>query len=187
VKNNYKTRSLPGNELHDNLLAYLQNGGGKLQPEGDWERPRPGGRGKTWQLPENGVWTGKPGHSDFIPDNPTELGIGIGEPIPFRNGRVDFSRWAEYEFASTKPLTGDRNIDTNRMHQEMAKYFNENGVPHPEGAGVEWTGTYVKGWAGEQELAFHHAGDNIIQLVPFALHGSKRNGIPGVAHQEFTR
>ena len=69
-------------------------------------------------------------------------------------------------------LDGNRNLDTNAMHQETARFFNETGVPHPDGA--VWTGTYVKTWAGQQKLAFHHAGDNVIQLIDFSLHGAKR-------------
>ena len=45
-------------------------------------------------------------------------------------------------------LDGNRNLDTNAMHQETARFFNETGVPHPDGA--VWTGTYVKTWAGQQ-------------------------------------
>jgi hypothetical protein len=179
VKANGKVRVLPGNELHDNLLAYIQQGGGTVQPPGNWVEP-PG-----WRLPENGVWTGVPGHSDFIPDNPTALGISLGEAIPFRGGRVDFSRWAEYEFISQQVLTGDRNIEPNAMHQGTARYFNEIGLTHPEG-GV-WTGTYVKAWASRNELAFHHAGDDVVQLVPYSLHGARRRGIPGITHMEFDR
>jgi hypothetical protein len=115
VMANGKVRVLPGNELHDNLLAYIQQGEGGVLPQGNWVEP-PG-----WRLPENGVWTGVPGHSDFIPDNPTALGIDWGEAIPFRGGRVNFSRWAEYEFTSQRVLTGNRNIDPNAMHQEAAR------------------------------------------------------------------
>jgi hypothetical protein len=73
------------------------------------------------------------------------------------------------------------------MHQETARHFNEARIPHPGGSTLKWTGTYVKKWASEHDLAFHHAGNNVIQLVPYTLHGARRRGIPGVTHMEFDR
>ena len=82
---------------------------------------------------------------------------------------------------------GNRNTEQNTMHQETAKYFNRIGKPHPDGGTGNWTGSYVKVWASQYKLAFHHAGDNVIQLIPYDLHGARRRGIPGLTHMEFDR
>jgi hypothetical protein len=187
VKNNGKVRVLPGNELHANLTAYLERGGGPLQPVGDWVRPRPGGTGKTWRLPENGVWTGKPGHSDFIPDNPSQLGIGLGEAIQFRSGRANFGPWAAHEFMAGRTLTGNRAADKGAMLLGAADHFNATGLAHPTRGTGRWTAEAVETWASQQRLAFHHAGGDAVQLVPYNLHGARRLGVPGLSHQEFTR
>ncbi len=57
---------------------------GKSYP-GSWVRP------KRWRLPKNGSWKGLPGHSDFIPSNPTALGLKEGDVVPFKCGYPDFS------------------------------------------------------------------------------------------------
>jgi hypothetical protein len=184
---NGTVRVMPGNELHANLAAYLERGGGPLQPPGDWVRPRPGGTGKTWRLPEKGVWTGKPGHSDFIPDNPTELGIGFGEVVQFRQGRANFTPWAEHQFMAAETLTGRRGPDKRAMLNGAANHFNETGFAHPTRGTGNWTADAVELWASQQSLAFHHAGGDVVQLLPYNLHGARYHGIPGVTHQEFTR
>jgi hypothetical protein len=70
-----------------------------------------------------------------------------------------------------------------------ANHFNEIGFEHPTLGIGNWTAEAVKIWAGSQgqSLAFHHAGGDVVQLIPYDLHGVKRLGIPGIAHQEYTR
>src|SRR5262249_13199621 len=110
----------------------------------EWLNPWPEAWGRPtnpkWRLPESGKWSGQHGHSYFIPDDPVSLGLEPGEVVPFRQGRADFSWWAEYEFTSEEPLMGNRNTEQNTMHQETAKYFNRIGKPHPDGGTGNWTG-----------------------------------------------
>jgi hypothetical protein len=68
-----------------------------------------------------------------------------------------------------------------------ANHFNKVGFAHPKRGVGNWTAEAVNAWASDRRLAFHHAGGDVVQLIPYNLHGAKRLGIPGIAHQEFTR
>ena len=60
------------------MQALVHNSSGTVgEPTGgEWVRPR------GWRLPKNGTWEGTPGNSNFIPNNPAELGLKPGEVSP---------------------------------------------------------------------------------------------------------
>ena len=140
-----------------------QGGGGDSETE--WVRP------KGWRLPKNGRWSGTPGNSDFIPDDPAALGLKPREVVPFRNGRPDFSKWSKGNFRSNDPLTGVHDVDRLKMTKAIA-----------EAKG--WTITRVQEWLRNQQLSPHHAGGNEFQLIPWALHGNPSHVPPinGIRH-----
>jgi len=133
--------------------------------KGEWERP------KGWRLPTNGTWEGTPGNSNFIPHNPSELGLKPGETVPFHEGRPDFSKWSKGNFISKEPLTGIHVDDAPIMIKTIA---DEKG----------WTQRQVRDWLKEEHLSLHHAGGNEIQLIPRKLHGdpSAIPPIQGIRH-----
>ena len=129
-------------------IRYVSNA-----PQGDWVRP------KGWRLPKNGTWEGTPGHSNFKPTNPAELGLKPGEVVPFRNGRPDFSNWSKGNFASKEALIGEWNADAPKMIKALAE---QKG----------WTQQQVKDWLTKERLSLHHSGGNNFQLIPWELHGN---------------
>lgn len=46
------------------------------------------------RLPLRGEWSGTPGNSNFTPSDPDVLRITNYQPIPYRDGRPNFSRWS---------------------------------------------------------------------------------------------
>ncbi len=137
-----------------------KKGGGKGhgdEGDPDWERP-PG-----WRLPKNGTWSGTPGHSDFIPHNPGDLGIPRGSTIPFRNGYPDFSGFQQGKPFNVPGMTGDHATDMPLIHQAVAK---QQGLPNQ---------TAGKQWLSDQGLTPHHSGGTSVQLVPTDLHDGVRH------------
>jgi hypothetical protein len=122
----------------------------------NWTRP-PG-----WRLPKNGTWSGTPGHSDFIPNNPQALGLPAGTRVPFLNGYADFSQWSK---ASLKVpgLNGLHAHDMPLVYEQLAQ---QEGLANP---------TVARNWLAEQGLTPHHAGGNTVQLIPTDLHGGVRH------------
>jgi hypothetical protein len=120
--------------------------------EDQWARPA------GWRLPASkGQWSGTPGDSDWISDNPAVNAVTDDQPIPFRRGHPDFSPWARgsYKFDD---MTGD-DSDFGKVYDAVAK---EQGLPN-RSAGQKWLST--------QELTPHHVHDGAtIELVPRALH-----------------
>jgi RHS repeat-associated protein len=129
---------------------------GPAAPAGTWTRP-PG-----WRLPRNGTWSGTPGHSEFIPTNPAELGLAPGTWIPFRNGYPDFSAWSRGSL-QVPGLNGSHAHDMPLIYEAVAR---QQGLPNP---------TAAQNWLFEQGLTPHHAGGDAVQLIPRQLHGNVRH------------
>jgi RHS repeat-associated protein len=129
----------------------------RAAPSSTWTRP-PG-----WRLPHNGTWSGAVGHSDFIPSNPSALGVPPGTRIPFRNGYPDFSQWQRGNPLNVHGLNGNHAHDMPLIHQEVARL---QGLP---------TQTAGEAWLRQQGLTPHHAGGNTVQLIPRDLHGGVRH------------
>jgi RHS repeat-associated protein len=162
----------PATPLVPNKQAAVEVGGKWIDPrtgKQDWVKP------KGWQLPQNGTWDGTPGHSNFKPNNPAELGLKPGEVVPFRNGYPDFSKWTKETFTAKKQLTGNPQKDQKIMIQTVA-----------EAKG--WTQKKTQKWLATADgdgYSLHHAGGDTIQLVPSRLHGNKMAKPPltGLHHQ----
>jgi len=77
---------------------------------------------KGWKMAKNGSWDGAEGHSNFIPDNPSELGIANGSKIPYKNGTPDFGKWAERSF-DVSDMTGVHATDMPLIHKRMAELY----------------------------------------------------------------
>jgi hypothetical protein len=122
-----------------------------------WTRPR------GWRLPKNGSWSGTPGHSDFIPSNPQALGVPVGTSIPFRNGYPNLSQWQRGTPLDVPGLNGNYGNDMPLIYQEVARL---QGLPNQ---------TAGQSWLSQQGLSPHHAGGNIVQLIPTPLHGGLRH------------
>jgi hypothetical protein len=130
---------------------------------GEWVRP-PG-----WRLPKNGTWEGTPGHSNFKPTNPAELGLNPGEVVPFRNGRPDFSNWSKGNYTSGKKLVGDHGLDQQAMKESLAK-------------SKGWTVRQTEDWLRDNQYVLHHSGGDNFQLLDAKLHGAGAWGENGIRH-----
>jgi hypothetical protein len=129
----------------------------------EWVRP------KGWRLPRKGKWEGTPGHSNFKPDNPAELGLKPGEVIPFREGIPDLSKWSKGNFTSEQKLTGVHGTDQTKMIRQLA-----------ESKG--WSVAQTEAWLTTNEYVLHHAGGQLFQLIDARLHGATAWGYNGLRH-----
>ena len=113
-------------------------------------------------LPKDGTWSGARGHSDFIPDNPEVYGVSPGTRIPFRRGWIELVCVGQDEF----PVSGMNGTvaDFPLIHQKLAAL---RGLPNQ---------TAARAWLKQQNLSPHHAGGDLIQLVPRKLHGIDHMG-----------
>jgi hypothetical protein len=132
-------------------------------------------RASTWtrppglHLPKNGSWSGTPGNSDFIPTNPQALGLPAGTRIPFRNGYPDFSQWQRGNPLNVPGLNGVHGNDMPAIHREIARrngWLNRDGTPNAAAA---------QRWLAQQRLTPHHAGGDVVQLIPRDLHEGVRH------------
>ena len=117
---------------------------------------------KGWRLPKNGTWSGVPGHSDFTPTNPRDLGLAPGDVVPFKNGMPDFSGWSTRNLR-VGGMTGDHATDMPKIYKQMVKVM---GFPTQKAA---------QNWLTLNGLTPHHAGGNKVQLVPTELHDGVRH------------
>jgi phage head maturation protease len=140
--------------------------GSEEKPD-DWIRPA------GWHLPKNGSWSGTPGHSNFIPNDPESLGLKPDEVVPFRNGMPDFSKWAQ-EVHTVPGMNGQHKSDMPKIRKEIAR---KKGWVNSRGEGIE---ARAKKWLREQNLIPHHAGGDSVLLIPAKLHGGY--GHQGVRH-----
>jgi hypothetical protein len=165
----------PGDSLHANLKAYIEGGGGPYTAPGEYTR---GSESPKPRAPKGGVWTGEPGHSNFIPDDPVSLGLNYGEVVPFRNGRPDFSEWSKGNFTANEALTGVEQTDQKIFWRTLRDNFNAR-----DGDG-SWTLGRVQGWLQSERVTPHHSGGNDFQLIPWALHGNTMADppLPGIRH-----
>lgn len=117
---------------------------------------------KGWRLPKNGAWSGVPGHSDFIPNDPAALGLKAGDTVPFVKGSPDFSRYSVKNL-DVPGMTGVHRTDMPLIHQAVA---DEKGLANQ---------TAGRNWLSREGLTPHHAGGNAVQLVPTELHDGVRH------------
>jgi hypothetical protein len=127
-----------------------------------WEAP------PRWNGPVNhGNWTGPPGNSNWIDNRPEVIrAVGIDpatgkpNPITFYKGEVDFSKWSRGEL--TVPGLQGTKVDSNAdMSKILAAIAKKEGLA---------SGNAARRWLNERGLNPHHAGGDLIQLVPSDIH-----------------
>lgn len=140
--------------------------------EQPWTPPR------SWNGPVNhGRWEGMRGNSGWIDDRPEVIRVvgrsasGEANPIPFRNGVIDFSRWSQGEI-TVAGLTGEHANDMTRIRRAIADHFNlapGRSDSARAQAALDYLRTAPDGFGGTG-LRPHHTGGNRIQLVPRDAH-----------------
>lgn len=141
-------------------------------PEESWTPPR------SWNGPRNhGRWTGARGNSGWVDSRPEVIRIvgraanGEANPIPFRNGVVDFTPWSQGEFR-VPGLTGNHATDMNLIRDALAERLNllpGGSTSARRAAALDYLRTTADGYGGVG-LRPHHAGGERIQLIPRDLH-----------------
>jgi hypothetical protein len=106
-------------------------------------------------------WSGERGNSLWYSNDPSVVRITGGKGIPFRNGRVDFSEWAQRSI-DVEGLNGTYS-DFSKIYVALAKELN---LKNP---------TAAQRWLASQRLSPHHDVGNRIQLVPRNLHSNIRH------------
>jgi hypothetical protein len=118
--------------------------------------PEPG------RLPQEGDWSGTKGHSDWTAKDRRVLQATNYEPIPFRNGYPDFSKWTE-ETVILREMKGTP-ADVSAANRELARrrgWMKPNGEPNVAAA---------ERYCDKNNLTWHHVEDGeTMQLVPFDL------------------
>ena len=144
------------------LYSYVRDPNSVIDPWGlmPWEPGTP--KPKGWRLPKNGTWSGAPGHSDFIPNNPAALGLKKGNVIPFIKGSPDLSAYSVKNL-EVPGMTGVHRTDMPLIHDAVAK---EYGLPNQ---------TAGKNMLSTERITPHHAGGNTVNLVPTDLHDGVRH------------
>lgn len=137
-----------------------------------WTPPR------GWNGPSrHGRWLGVRGNSGWIDDRPEVIRIvgrsaaGEANPVPFREGVVDFSQWSQGEIR-VAGLTGEHAHDMPLIRQAIANERNllpGGSRSAREAAALDWLRTAPDGHGGTG-LRPHHAGGESVQLVPRDVH-----------------
>lgn len=112
------------------------------------------------RLPQTkGRWVeGKPGDGLWKSSRPKVNAITGNKPIPFKNGRPDFSEWKVDEF-KVKNMTGAES-DFGKIYNQMKKDYGFK------------TQKEVTDWLSKEKLTPHHLDNETIQLIPKDLHGN---------------
>lgn len=124
--------------------------------------------GESLQVPykrlpkSNGSWSGERGNSNWHSTLSEVNEITEGEGIPFKEGKVDFSKWSKAEF-EVEGLNGTK-ADFQLIYEKMAK---DLGFKNK---------TAAQKWLKDNKLTPHHHEGTTIQIVPFKLN----NKIPHI-------
>lgn len=107
-----------------------------------------------------GWWDGAPGNSGWHSTHRSVRSVTLGEPVQFRNGRVDFAPWSKADFLFKRgELTGTR-TDFDLVYERVRVTKNLRTI-------VE-----AKQWLRDNRLTPHHHSKTVIQLVPTRLHAN---------------
>jgi hypothetical protein len=147
-------------------------------------KTRPAGEAGAWTPPSGwngpskyGRWTAARGNSGWIDERPEVIRIvgrsagGDANPIPFRQGAVDFNKWSQGELR-VPGLVGEHADDMAKIRLAIAE--RQGLVPggsrsQRAQAALDWLRDTSDGFGGTG-LRPHHAGGDIIELVPRDLH-----------------
>lgn len=113
------------------------------------------------RLPKtNGEWVeGTPGNGLWKSNKPEVNAITNNEPIPFSNGRPDFSKWKVGDDLKVDGMTG-ADSDFPKIYDKLKQEYGFR------------TQKEVKEWLSQQGLTPHHLDDKTVQLIPTDLHGN---------------
>ncbi|MGH9762316.1 MAG: RHS repeat-associated core domain-containing protein, partial [Blastocatellia bacterium] len=124
----------------------------------------------------DGEWLGEPGNSGWKSTKPDVNSVTGGQPVPFRSGFPDFSRWSQGEVKIAN-MTGDNAIDFAAADKKFAeqKGWLYRGQPNASASERDRVA---------KRLTWHHVEDGkTMMLVPRALHG----GIPHIGGASIRR
>ncbi|WP_178082610.1 RHS repeat-associated core domain-containing protein, partial [Pseudomonas sp. FW126-L8] len=157
-----------------NNYKYVHNPTGWVDPLGLDECPgASGGKSQTpetgqnprTRLPRNqGRWgadgKGKPGESPWYSDIPEVNEVTKGEPIPFVNGRPDFSQWSKGTVKFKPGVLDGTDQDFKKVYERLKKDRNLRSA------------NAARLLLRKAELTPHHLDKETIQLIPTGLHGN---------------
>jgi hypothetical protein len=115
-------------------------------------------------LRSRGSWEGEPGNGLWHSMHPDVNAVTGGKPIPFVNGRPDFSEWTRQTIHFRPGVLDGTASDFSAVHRAIQR---QHGFSSP---------TAAENFLREQGLTAHHLDATTIQLVPSALH----NNIPHI-------
>jgi hypothetical protein len=111
----------------------------------------------------DGQWTGEVGNSGWMSSKPEVRAITKGEPVPFKNGYPDFSKWKVAEVEIPR-VTGEYRADFKAADEFFAQqkgWLKPNGQPNRIAA---------EDYRAAHGLTWHHVeNSNKLELVPKAL------------------
>ena len=113
---------------------------------------------KTRLPRKNGKWNGKPGESDWYSIHPEVSKVTNGKPIPFKNGRPDFSEWSKGSIKFKSGQLNGKKEDLDLVYDYVSK---QKSLTSRNSA---------KNYLIEQKLTPHHFDKSTIQLIPSKLH-----------------
>jgi hypothetical protein len=108
----------------------------------------------------DGKWDGKPGEGKWHSDLDDVNKVTGGKPIPFKNGRPDFSEWSKGSVKFKPGQLDGTKEDFNLVYDYVA---DKKGLASRNAA---------KNYLREKGLTPHHLDNNTIQLIPSKLHGN---------------
>jgi hypothetical protein len=113
----------------------------------------------------DGQWTGEVGNSGWMSSKPEVRAITKGEPVPFKDGYPDFSKWkvAEVEIPRVTGLDDVDRTAANKIFAKQQGWLKSNGEPNAAAA---------ERYRKANQLTWHHVeNSNRLQLIPKGLNG----------------
>ncbi|WP_261154754.1 RHS repeat-associated core domain-containing protein, partial [Serratia ficaria] len=107
----------------------------------------------------NGHWDGVPGESNWYSYKPAVNAVTNNQPIPFSNGRPDFSPWSKGSITFENNVLDGTEKDFPKVYKAIAK---EKGI----------TQSAAQKLLRKNKLTPHHLSNTEIILVPRGLHGN---------------
>jgi filamentous hemagglutinin len=111
----------------------------------------------------DGQWTGEVGNSGWMSSKPEVQAITKGEPVPFKDGYPDFSKWKVAEVEIPR-VTGEYRADFKAADEIFARqrgWLKPNGEPNRAAA---------ESYRTDNGLTWHHVqNSNRLELVPAKL------------------
>lgn len=109
---------------------------------------------------KDGSWVGKPGNGEWHSTLDEVNAVTGGKPIPFIDGRPDFSPWSKGKITFEKGVLNGTDADFKKVYEYVQK---QKGLSSP---------TAAKNLLRKLDLTPHHLDDLTIQLIPTKLHSN---------------